>query len=85
MNEGAMNPKHLTITILLVLMAGMALAQDVATADSVRSFAITEVSVTAPRVTTKDLLPAQTLSGEQLEQLSVHSVADARPWRRACL
>ena len=77
MNEGAMNPKHLTITILLVLMAGMALAQDVATADSARSFAITEVSVTAPRVTTKDLLPAQTLSGEQLEQLSVHSVADA--------
>ena len=38
---------------------------------------IDEVTVTARRDAERDLLPVQTLTGEQLERMSAHSVADA--------
>lgn len=38
---------------------------------------IREVTVTAPRDVSKDLLPVQTLAGGQLDRMSLHSVADA--------
>lgn len=43
----------------------------------VSSIALDEVTVTARRRAEKDMLPVQVLDGEQLDRLSVHSVADA--------
>ncbi len=46
--------------------------------DTLRSYQIREVTVTSSnKKALKDLIPAQTMQGEQLERLSVHSVADA--------
>ena len=45
--------------------------------DTLLSSSIAEVTVTSSQRVRKDLLPAQTLTGKELERLSAHSVADA--------
>ena len=46
------------------------------TVDSTKTYHIEEVSVSAQRIR-KDVIPVQRLAGEELQKLSVHSVADA--------
>ena len=46
------------------------------TVDSTKTYHIEEVSVSAQRIR-KEVIPVQMLAGEELEKLSVHSVADA--------
>ena len=65
-----------TITILLCAMTGSVCAQLPLHSrfDSIQH--VDEVTVTA-RYNHKEVIPSQTLNGEQLEKLSTHSVADA--------
>ena len=44
--------------------------------DSTKMYFIDEVTVSAQQIR-KDIIPVQTLAGEELQKLSVHSVADA--------
>lgn len=46
------------------------------TVDSTKTYHIEEVSVSAQRIR-KEVIPVQMLAGEELQKLSVHSVADA--------
>lgn len=67
-----------TFFLLVALLALLNAWGEEAADDSIsRSAVIEEVTVTAARNVSKDLLPVQTLSGEQLSRMSVHSVADA--------
>ena len=74
----AMTLRHTIILGLFCLTAPCAYGQD-AQKDTVVSSTktIDEVTVTARRDASRDLLPVQTLTGEQLERMSALSVADA--------
>ena len=74
----AMTLRHTIISGLFCLAAPCAYGQD-AQKDTVVSSTktIDEVTVTARRDASRDLLPVQTLTGEQLERMSALSVADA--------
>ena len=73
-----MTLRHTIISGLFCLAAPCAYGQD-AQKDTVVSSTktIDEVTVTARRDASRDLLPVQTLTGEQLERMSALSVADA--------
>lgn len=60
--------------IILMLLAASSL--DAQTIDTTKAHNLTEVVVTA-RQTPVNIIPVQTLSGQMLQQLSAHSVADA--------
>lgn len=74
----AMTLRQTIISGLFCLAAPCAYGQD-AQADTVVSSTktIDEVTVTARRDASRDLLPVQTLTGERLERMSALSVADA--------
>ena len=74
----AMTLRHTIISGLFCLAAPCAYGQD-AQKDTVVSSTktIDEVTVTARRDASRDLLPVQTLTGERLERMSALSVADA--------
>ena len=73
-----MTIRHTIILGLFCLAAPCAYGQD-AQADTVVSSTktIDEVTVTARRDASRDLLPVQTLTGERLDRVSALSVADA--------
>lgn len=71
----AMNPRKIGLSLILTLFCAHGFGQYDA-ADTLTS-QIPEVTVTSWRQPNKDLLPAQVLSGSQLERLSAQSVADA--------
>lgn len=60
--------------IILMLLAASSL--DAQTIDTTKAHNLTEVVVTAKQ-TPVNIIPVQTLSGQMLQQLSAHSVADA--------
>ncbi len=63
----------LAVVMLLVCCCVDLYAQ---TVDSTKTYHIEEVSVSAQRIR-KEVIPVQMLAGEELQKLSVHSVADA--------
>ena len=69
---------HVVICLffLLYICTSYTLCADNAETDSTRIYRLQEV-VFKSRVLTKDIFPVQSLSGEKLEKLNAHSVADA--------
>lgn len=65
------------ISTLLAIMPTCVAANSQQAANDTLTGRISEVTIMSWRKHDKDLLPAQTLSGKQLESLSAQSVADA--------
>ena len=68
--------RRIVYTCLLCLLTMSVLAQNSDTDDNDSTLSFRPVVITS-KLTFREVIPSQTLSGEQLERLSTHSVADA--------